>query len=319
MTTGKKKRLSMLDGLSAAPASAPPSPAAPSPAPAKAVRSARDAIDAHHVWDLDPEVILDDRPADRLDPQDVDDLRASIEASGQTVPILVRRHPTAPDRYLLVYGRRRLEAVRTSSKVAKIRALVTALDDTAALRSQVAENTARRDLSFIERALFAKELLDLGFGTQAEVAEVLNVTKSAISMALSVVRTVSPDLARAIGPAHGIGRPRWEALARALDAQRQEGQSLIATAHAARDSAPGPDASVAAFEAVMKALTPTTKPKRRPARPLAVAGKRIGTVQKTPTGLRLEIGPDSGGFGDWLDAEAQTLIQELHDRWKSGS
>ena len=78
----------------------------------RALRSARDAVDAHHVWELDPESIIDDRMADRLDPADVLDLRDAIETNGQTVPILVRRAPGETDRYLLVYGRRRLEAIR---------------------------------------------------------------------------------------------------------------------------------------------------------------------------------------------------------------
>ena len=48
-----------------------------------------------------------------------------------------------------------------------------AATDTAALRAQVSENTGRRDLSYIERALFAQELLDSGFGSQTQIAEVL--------------------------------------------------------------------------------------------------------------------------------------------------
>jgi ParB family transcriptional regulator, chromosome partitioning protein len=125
------------------------------------------------------------------------DLRASIEANGQTVPILVRRHPSLTDRYLLVYGCRRLEAIRASETVQKIRALIASLDDGAALRAQVSENTGRRDLSYIERALFAQELPDADFGNQAQIAEVLNATKSPISMAISVARTVLRELSAA--------------------------------------------------------------------------------------------------------------------------
>lgn len=118
----------------------------------RALRSARDAVDSHRIWELDPEQIVDDRTADRLDPSDVADLRNSIETVGQTVPILVRRDGSNPDRYLLVYGRRRLEAIRGSERVTKVRAMIAAMDDTAAIRAQASENTGRRDLSFIERA-----------------------------------------------------------------------------------------------------------------------------------------------------------------------
>ena len=50
------------------------------------------------------------------------------------------------------------EAGEVADKVKKVRALIANLDDTAALRAQVSENTGRRDLSYIERSLFAQEL-----------------------------------------------------------------------------------------------------------------------------------------------------------------
>jgi len=120
-----------------------------------------------------------------------------------------------PNRYLLVYGRRRLEAIRATDKVAKVRARVATLDDDNAVRTQISENMAQRDLSFIEKALFAQELVETGCGNQSQVAEVLTVTKSSISMAIAIAGAVGADLARAIGPAPGVGRPRWETLAKA--------------------------------------------------------------------------------------------------------
>ena len=78
MTSGKKKRMSMLDNLAAAggPAPAPQAGAVtPMMTSNRALRSARDAVDSHHVWELDPSSIVDDRLADRLDPADVMDLR----------------------------------------------------------------------------------------------------------------------------------------------------------------------------------------------------------------------------------------------------
>ena len=129
MSDTKKRRMSLLDNMTAA------APVVPVMAN-RAVRSARDAVDTHRIWELDPESITDERNADRLDPADVADLRASIEAVGQTVPILVRRDPARPDHYLLVYGRRRLEAVRGSGKVEKVRAMIAAMDDHAAVVAQ---------------------------------------------------------------------------------------------------------------------------------------------------------------------------------------
>ncbi len=327
MTDSKKKRMSMLDSLAAA--GTPPAPGSMMSSN-RALRSARDAVDAHHVWELDPVEIEDERYSDRLDPKDVHDLRASIEQNGQTVPILVRRHPIETNRYLLVYGRRRLEAIRASDKVKKVRALIANLDDTAALRAQVSENTGRRDLSYIERALFAQELLASGFGSQAQIAEVLNVTRSAVSMSISVAKSIGTDLARAIGPAHGIGRPRWESLAKELSNTGMGMDELCRVASDARGKAaaveqaeeePQLDPSVAAFEAVVRHVKKTTGPslgrKPRPkATPLLIDGAPAGAIKRSARAVRLDLTDVDDAFAQWLDARAQDVLDELHDRWR---
>lgn len=327
MTDSKKKRMSMLDSL--ATAGTPPAVGSMMSSN-RALRSARDAVDAHHVWELDPAEIEDERYSDRLDPQDVHDLRSSIEQNGQTVPILVRRHPTETNRYLLVYGRRRLEAIRGSDKVSKVRAVIANLDDTAALRAQVSENTGRRDLSYIERALFAQELLDSGFGSQAQIAEVLNVTRSAVSMSISVAKAVGAGLAHAIGPAHGVGRPRWEAFAKDLSDAGIDQDKLckiafdVRTKAAARDQIDDDlqaDPSVSAFEAVARHLkksagqTSGQKPRLK-AKALVIDGRPVGAIKRLGRAVRLDLTDVDDAFAEWLDARAQDVLQELHERWR---
>ncbi|ETA52245.2 plasmid partitioning protein RepB [Ponticoccus alexandrii] len=328
MSDTRKKRMSMLDSLAAAGRGAP---APASGATNRALRSARDAVDSHHVWELDPHLIDDTRTRDRLNPEDYADLQAAIEENGQTVPILVRRNPAEDGRYLLVYGKRRLEAIRNSDRVAKVRALVASMDDTTAQTAQISENMARRDLSFIEKALFAKDLVDSGYGSQARVAEALTVTRSSISMAITVAETVGRDLIEAIGAAHGIGRPRWEALARILDERQPDREALAEIAHRAHDKALlsqstgeqiDKDPSVLAFEAVMKGLDAPHQtsrpeaPKPRPVRtPVKLDGVRAGSVRRTGKGLALDL--DDERFADWMTREAPALLQELHARWKA--
>ncbi len=319
--------MSMLDSL--ATAGTPPA-AGSMMSSNRALRSARDAVDAHHVWELDPAEIEDGRYPDRLDPQDVYDLRASIEQNGQTVPILVRRHPTETNRYLLVYGRRRLEAIRGSDKVGKVRALIANLDDTAAIRAQVSENTGRRDLSYIERALFAQELLDSSFGSQAQIAEVLNVTRSAVSMSISVAKAVGAALARAIGPAHGVGRPRWEAFAKELSEAGIDQDELCrialdvrakAAASEKGDDEPQADSSVSAFDAVArhlrKSASQTRGQKPRPkTTALLIDGMAVGAIKRSSRAVRLDLTDLDDAFAEWLDARAQDVLEELHERWK---
>lgn len=332
MTT-KKKRMTMLDGLAAA-GHQPPAPGSSMMSTNRALRSARDAVDSHQVWELDPDTIEDGRIADRLDPNDVVDLRDAIETNGQTVPILVRRHPTTPDRYLLVYGRRRLQAIRDSAKVQTVRALIASMGDDAAVRAQISENMARRDLSFIERALFAQELVDSGFGNQTQVAEVLTVTKSSVSMAIAIAELIGRDLIRAIGAAHGIGRPRWEALGKAIEARQINRDRLIEVADTVRSDAevamvvedamaePN-DVSIKAFEAVLEAAGVPDRPERKakspPARKrklsvdLTVDGRTAAKLVRSDKGVSLDL--EKGPFADWIEARGQDLIEELHARW----
>lgn len=323
MSDSKKKRMSMLDNLAAASTPSPSSMMTSN----RPLRAARDAVDSHQVWDLDPALIEDTRVADRLDPSDVIDLRDSIEATGQTVPILVRRHPSDPERYLLVYGRRRLEAIRGSNTVLNVRALIANLDDSSAVEAQISENMARRDLTYIEKALFSHELIESGFGNQSKVAEVLTVTKSSVSMALGVIAALGPDLVRVIGPAPGIGRPRWDALAQAVEASHLDADAILEIAHKSRDMAMlepisndgAPDQSVSTFEAVMAALAThgnTTKQKSKSttvSRDLSLGGQKVGRVTRSATSVRLDLG--RGDFADWIEDQAQDLIDELHARW----
>ncbi|MBA96270.1 MAG: plasmid partitioning protein RepB [Roseobacter sp.] len=334
MMTTKKTRMSMLDGLASPAQSTTPTPDTPMMSTNRALRSARDAVDSHQVWELDPDSIEDGRIADRLDPDDVVDLRHSIEANGQTVPILVRRHPSVPDRYLLVYGHRRLQAIRDSYRVKTVRALIANLDEDAAVRAQISENTARRDLSFIERALFAQDLVQSGFGNQMQVAEVLNVTRSSISMAITIAEQIGRDLIRTIGAAHGIGRPRWEALGKAIETHHMDRDQLIKIAGAIRNEAtvacvvegvrfdPN-ELSVQIFDAVMATTdVPQNSPKpaktpravnRKQSADLTVNGKTAGKIVRSPKGVSLDL--EKGPFADWIEAQSQDLIEELHARW----
>ena len=210
------------------------------------------------------------------------------------------------------------------------RALIANLDDTAALRAQVSENTGRRDLSYIERALFAQELLDSGFGSQAQIAEVLNVTRSAVSMSISVAKAIGTALAHAIGPAHGVGRPRWEALAKELADSRIENDDLSrialdvrakAAANEQADEDPQVDPSVAAFEAVArhvkKSVSSTLgKKPRSKTTALVIDGTPVGAIKISGRALRLDLTDVDDAFAEWLDARAQDVLEELHDRWK---
>jgi ParB family chromosome partitioning protein len=160
---------------------------------------------------IDPSPIADRLPAD-LDPG-FDLLVASIEESGQQVPILVRPNPSIDGRYQIAYGRRRLRALAHLGK--PVKAIVRELTDDELVVAQGRENLDRADLSFIEKALFAKRLEDAGYDRSVIMAS-LSTDKSDLSRYIAIARRVPEELARQIGPAAKAGRARWSALVEAL-------------------------------------------------------------------------------------------------------
>jgi len=146
---------------------------------------------------------------DRLsgDDEAFEELKSSISASGQDTPVLLRPHPELTGRYMVVFGHRRVRAARALGRPAW--AVVKEMDDVAHILAHGQENTARADLSFIEKALFAKNLRDLGQEKDV-IQQALTIDGTLLSRMLSVASTVPGHVIAAIGPAKQIGRDRWE-------------------------------------------------------------------------------------------------------------
>jgi ParB family transcriptional regulator, chromosome partitioning protein len=168
------------------------------------------------VVDLDPHLVdasfVQDRFAEAEDTA-LSSLKESMREHGQEVPILVRPHPLQEGRYQAAYGHRRLRAARELGL--KIKAVVRALDDHQLVVAQGVENSARRDLSFIERAMFARALEDGGFDRPVIMAA-LSTDKTELSKMISAARALPESIVRAIGPAPKAGRRRWLQLAELL-------------------------------------------------------------------------------------------------------
>lgn len=200
-------------------ATAPPHQQSDQKPPAiSAMRRSLEATFAASVQDIDPNLIDQDGVADRMGPGEADlaDLIESIRSFGQRVPVLVRPNPERPGRYIVVYGRRRIRAVRAIGAGRMVKALILseALDDQALVRIQGQENSVRRDLSFIERAMFARNLEDAGYDNKL-IREALNIDKAGLSQMRAVTGGALPvDVIAQIGAAPGIGRDRWIGLAK---------------------------------------------------------------------------------------------------------
>lgn len=307
----------MLAGLMSA-ADAPPAPAPRAGAARKgavgAISSAVSTLRANAVIDIAPEKIRAGGLSDRLEDVAEEDaeLRRSIAAHGQQVPVLVRPHPEEADAWQIVYGRRRVLAARDLG--IKVKALVRDLDDAALVMAQGQENAARLDLSFIEKASFARQMLAAGYD-RAAICDALAADKTLVSRMLSVVDRIPDVIVRAIGAAHGVGRPRWLELADLLDAHGGDPADVAALVPAL-----GGGSSAQRFDALLQHLklaarkprTPGAKPEVQEVR--GADGARIARARRAGQGGLLSIALE---HADGFDAYLLERIPELHARWKA--
>lgn len=167
-------------------------------------------LDAHLV---EPSFVKDRMPA-AADDEGYGALRDAIANEGQESPILVRPHPTVQGRYQVAFGHRRLRAARDLGR--PVRAVVKTLSDRELVVAQGQENSVRTDLSFIERARFAQNLVALSYERRI-VMSALAVDKTTVSRMLSVTTRIPSAVIDAIGPAPATGRDRWVELAAHFD------------------------------------------------------------------------------------------------------
>lgn len=301
-------RKDLLKGLLDAPAQPPADPPAP--------RHSRGAIGAvsQSIADLRGRAMVD-VPADMIDAAGIDDrldtdpdgiaaLAESIREHGQQVPVLLRHSPNYEGRFEVVYGRRRVAALKRLGL--PVRAMLRDLTDRELIVAQGQENSARRDLSFIEKARFAQAMQKQGFD-RAVICQALHIDKTVVSRMLQVVEAVPERLIRAIGSAPSAGRDRWLALARRLPGQ--DLRALIAAAQ-------GSDSDTRFLAVFAAAATrPGTAPPPAPptSQPLSGAhGRPLGQLRRGRGRVSLDLtGSEGAQFAAWLHHR----IPDLHALW----
>ncbi|MFB9151304.1 plasmid partitioning protein RepB [Roseovarius ramblicola] len=277
-------------------------------------------LKSRSVLEIDPHEVAAGGLQDRLDHDEAGHraLMESIREHGQQVPVLLRPHPDTPGRYQVVYGRRRVLALRDLGL--PVKALVRDLDDRELILAQGQENAARRDLSFIEKANFARQMRDHGYD-RATICAALHVDKTVISRMLSVVDRLPVDLIEVIGAAPSVGRDRWLAVAEWIEADVFSAEEAIAVVNLTA----GSDGSDTRFEALHRALTHVTgggrtrktqTAPREPPRALEGGdGTALGKAARRRGATVLHLSDKAApGFADWL---IRTL-PEIHQRWKDG-
>ncbi|TCK19679.1 ParB family protein [Ancylobacter aquaticus] len=260
------------------------------------------------VVSLEPSQIEGSTIADRIsieiDPG-FEQLVMSMAEHGQQVPVLVRPHPNATGRFQIAYGRRRLRAAERLGR--QVKAIVKTLSDAELVVAQGRENLDRQDLSFIEKALFAKRLEDAGHDRQTIIAA-LSTDKGDLSRYIAVARRIPEPLIRRIGPAPKSGRARWLGLAEKL-----ENQKLLSSVEAIFDD-PAIQAmdSDRRFQALWQKLAYKARPPTRADVWATPQGRRGGHVQRAAGRTALVFNEKAvPAFADFVVSRLDTLFAEF--------
>lgn len=258
------------------------------------------------VVELDPELIEPSFISDRFY-RDQDEpfmaLMESIRTHGQQVPVLLRPCPDKPGRYQVAYGHRRIQAARRLEQ--KVRALIRDLSDVELVIAQGKENSERKDLSFIERAVFARHLEERGFDRSTIIAA-LSVDKAEVARFLSVAHSVPAPLILAIGPAPKAGRPRWLALAQLLSAKPSK---EIIDQYLADPALPQMD-SDGRFLRLFNLLSRNNRSERAPSVWKDSAGRPIVRIQPGTGKTRLTIDEKlAPAFGAFITSKLDDLYR----------
>ena len=274
-------------------------------------------LEGETIIEVDPDLVDQSFATDRLN-VDHEDYEAdfaqvleSISSSGQNSPALLRPHPQRPGRYMLVFGRLRWRAAKELGL--KLRAVVKEISERDHVIAQGQENNARANTSFIEKALFAADIVQREYDEDnATALAAIGVDRPTLSKMLSVA-SMPKDLLQAIGRAKAVGRDRWYELKLLLD---KPGNAATALSLASSDDFQGLP-SEARFDAVVAKLKATTARRRSAPAPSkrmwAPSDGRLAAEMMT-NGKRYTIalrakGTDATAFGNYLSENLSELYE----------
>jgi ParB family chromosome partitioning protein len=251
--------------------------------------------------------------------EEYNELLAAIRERGQDTPILVRPIPNSADRYMIVFGHRRVQVAKDLGR--KVRAVVRQLDEQAHIISQGQENSARANLSFIERAMFADRLEKLGYSREVIQAS-LSVDYQTLSKMLTVPSAFGERLIETIGPAKGIGRDRWLQLRKLIDVPKNKAlaEELIEEPEFAALR------QTERFEAIFKQLrsgkSKATVKRSENTQPRQVWNAKDDAVsvsrKATQKAVTLVLSSSNGiAFGDWITNNIENLYETFQQQGKS--
>ncbi|MBB4420793.1 ParB family chromosome partitioning protein [Rhizobium leguminosarum] len=261
------------------------------------------------VRELDPSLIDPSPYPDRLPDDDAttfEVFKRSIETEGQKVPVQVRKHPSSPGRYQIVYGHRRWLAAMQLKR--PVRALEVEISDLDLVLAQGIENAGRQDLTWIERALFAARMDEAGIKPR-HIYAALSIEDAELARMRNVYRVVPADIIEAIGRAPKIGRPRWLDLAKTVAG---DPGTLDAVRAALDRKGSAVETSDQRFQRALNALKPASTGRRKPTPITDNSGTKLGALTISSKEVRISAEGALGiEFLKFVEAEVPALTERF--------
>ncbi|EIM72754.1 plasmid partitioning protein RepB [Nitratireductor aquibiodomus RA22] len=271
------------------------------------------------VVSLDPETLDPSPYQDRIgeDPGKDQELLEAIKEAGQHQPVLVRPHPRESNRHIIVFGHRR---VRVAKKLGqKVKAVIKPLEEIAHVIAQGQENSARDDLSFIEKSLYARRLQESGID-KGTIKSALTIDDTLLSRMLSVAETMPAPVLEALGAAKGIGRDRWEELKKIVQVPAKSAQALELVQSDAFTALEEADRFGFLLEKLK--VSGARKPKKQPptekAWSLSDDAVKVSTKDNGKAFTLALKAKDASQFGAYLSRRLERLYQEFQENGEEG-
>lgn len=243
------------------------------------------------------------QPRQRMDPDELAELVASIREHGILQPVVVTR-AEGGDGYVLIAGHRRWEAA-TRAGLARIPAVVKDATPREMLELALVENVQRSDLNPLEEAAAYRQLVDEFGLTQEEIARRVGRSRPSVANTLRLLSL--PESVRL-----SVGRGELsEGHARALLGAETEADLLSAYREVTARSL-----NVRQTEELVRRRRPAIA-ERRPAPPVSVddeEARRIAALFREALGTRVEVirsGPGGRLVIHFYSAEQLQAIYEV--------
>jgi ParB family chromosome partitioning protein len=147
------------------------------------------------------------QPRTDFNAEELESLAESIRVQGVLQPILVRSHPSLPERYQIVAGERRFRAAMQAG-LTEIPTILRDMDDSDAAVVALVENLQRQDLNAIEEAEgYQRLLVDFGL-THESLGLAVSKSRSHIGNTIRLLKLPDPVLRDVLSGSLSSGHAR---------------------------------------------------------------------------------------------------------------